>query len=148
MSGTQSFAPIEIADKDRKRSCERVIVLLERLSQDLERVAARKLVLCFYVSMRCPRCGGIRLAVAELPQSDMLPCPHCERPCSYFLLAAGLTSRLLPFFESLRTIRQDQLIRMPWCGSLWHGLKKVPIAPEPSRSERTQPDFEAASRRS
>lgn len=139
---TQSFASIDMAPDERIRRCERLSVLVQRLRHDLERLACSDLLICFYISMRCNRCGGIREALSELPSADSIPCPHCERPCNYYPLAAGLTSRPLPFFESLRTIRKDQLTRMPWCGSLWHGLKQIRIAPEPILTRREAAELE------
>ena len=54
---------------------------------------------CVYIALRCQVCGELRQALAAVPQSELVACPECSRPCDFVQLGSGFTRKQLPFHE-------------------------------------------------
>jgi hypothetical protein len=54
---------------------------------------------CFFIALRCSRCGNVRQAVALQPIHCTIACPECALECHFVLLGRGLTKRNLPFHQ-------------------------------------------------
>jgi hypothetical protein len=87
------------------RSARQVTVADKRTSSP-----GSSLINCVYIVLRCSRCGELRQARAELPQSSSVACPECARDCTFVLLASGLTTKSLPFHEGprVKSMRWDR----------------------------------------
>lgn len=60
---------------------------------------------CIYIEITCPIHEEVRMALAEIPSTEIAICPVCSRMKLWSFLGAGMTSRTLPFFEVLKEHR-------------------------------------------
>lgn len=74
---------------------------------------AIELTACVYLRIYCGRCGEVRLATSEEPESTHLMCPLCgTAECPHTVLGTGRTIRVLPFAECIAP-RQNEFRRQP-----------------------------------
>lgn len=59
---------------------------------------------CILVRLACERCGPVRMALAEIPET--LECPYCSTEAKFEHLGTGQTTRLLPYFELEANLQQ------------------------------------------
>jgi len=59
-----------------------------------------RLVLCYYLALKCPQHGEMRAAVKRVPDGSYR-CPRCRVMCGWTLLGAGGTHKQLPFWDEL-----------------------------------------------
>lgn len=62
-------------------------------------IARYSLTQCVYLILDCPKCGMLRSAISEIPESRFVACPSCHREAEYQILGEGGTARALPFWE-------------------------------------------------
>ena len=70
---------------------------------------------CVYISVACAPCECVRVALAEIPTQEIIPCPACGRPSLWTVLARGATVRPLPFYQRMRLGEDCRgQSRVPW----------------------------------
>ncbi len=105
-ASTQGVAlHISMSDGRNTSSSQPVTARIPAFSEDALRP-------CFYIALRCSRCGNVRQAISVQPIHDTTACPECALECNFVLLGSGLTRRYLPFHEvhNVEQMRWDHRI--------------------------------------
>lgn len=103
----------------REERREREIKVRSRLIRDLTGYLSPELYSCVYITIRCTHCGEVRQALPDLPESNLIECPECQRSCTYFLLGVGLTRKVLPFHDCVRSFERAALTGTNSCRHLF-----------------------------
>jgi hypothetical protein len=94
LSGSTQNVALQISMLDARNasSSQPITARVPTLSEDALRP-------CFYIALRCSRCGNVRQAISIQPIHDTVACPECALKCHFVVLGSGLTRRNLPFHE-------------------------------------------------
>src|SRR5262249_23467327 len=78
-------------------------------------IARNNLTPCYYLSVRCRRCGELRVGLEEIPTERFHRCPLCNQVCEYTVLGEGGTVRSLPFWDRVQdTFSFAEATRRMW----------------------------------